>query len=66
MLATDDQVFTSGPDAARSIRSITLREAELCEANRTLTPEMVDALWDSGLMTYSNVPAAGGTEPVAS
>ena len=60
MLATQDHVFTSGPDAARSIRAITRQEADACEANRTLTSTMVDALWDSGLMTYLNVPEAGG------
>lgn len=52
-----------GLTAARSLRSVTAEEAATCEEQRTLTARMVDSLWDSGLMTYMNVPEAGGSEP---
>jgi alkylation response protein AidB-like acyl-CoA dehydrogenase len=52
-----------GPTAARTLREVTHHEAAPSEDHRTLTPALVDALWDSGLMTYLNVPEAGGCEP---
>ena len=54
---------TMGPEAARSLRELTAREAPRCEAQRTLTDEMVAALWASGLMTWANPAAAAGAEP---
>lgn len=51
------------PEAARSIRHILEAEAGPSEAARTLTPTAVDALWDSGLMTFMNPREAGGEEP---
>ncbi len=53
----------NGLDAAIGLRELTAIEAPACEAQRTLTTTMVDALWDSGLMHYLNVPEAGGAEP---
>ena len=53
----------NGLDAATSIREVASRFAEINEAQRTLAPEMVDALWGSGLMTFMNVPEAGGSQP---
>lgn len=38
-------------------------EAGPSEAARTLTSTAVEALWDSGLMTYLNPAEAGGSEP---
>jgi alkylation response protein AidB-like acyl-CoA dehydrogenase len=52
-----------GPAAARGLRPVSEQEAAACEAARTLTEPMVEALWASGLMTYLNVPEAGGSEP---
>jgi alkylation response protein AidB-like acyl-CoA dehydrogenase len=52
-----------GPAAARSLRELSAAQAAPSEAARTLTPRMVEALWDSGLMAYANVPDAGGAEP---
>jgi len=52
-----------GPAAARSLRELTSVEAARSEEDRTLTSPLVDALWDTGLMTYLNVPEAGGVEP---
>ncbi len=49
--------------AARSIRQTLDAEAGPSEAARTLTPAAVDALWESGLMTYLNPREAGGDEP---
>ncbi len=49
--------------AAKSIRQTLEAEAGPSEAARTLTPTAVDALWDSGLMTYMNPREAGGEEP---
>ena len=54
---------TDGPAAALALREITAEEAPRSEARRTLSDRMVDALWDSGLMTFMNAPEAGGTEP---
>jgi indole-3-acetate monooxygenase len=51
------------PEAARSIRHVLEAEAGPSEAARTLTPTAVDALWDSGLMTFMNPREAGGEEP---
>ncbi len=53
----------SGVDAARALRAVTAAEADACERARTLTPRMVDALWDSGLMQFFNPSEAGGSEP---
>ncbi len=49
--------------AARSIRQTLEAEAGPSEAARTLTPAAVDALRDSGLMTYMNPREAGGATP---
>ena len=53
----------NGPEAARSIREVLEEQAEPSEQARTLSQPAVDALWDSGLMTYLNPTAAGGSEP---
>ena len=53
----------NGLKAAAGIREVLEAEAEPSEAARTLTPTAVDALWDSGLMTYLNPEEAGGQEP---
>jgi alkylation response protein AidB-like acyl-CoA dehydrogenase len=52
-----------GVAAARSLRDVTLHEASASESGRTMSDRMVDSLWDSGLMTFLNVPEAGGSEP---
>ena len=52
-----------GPTAALALRGITAQEASASESARTMSDRMVDALWDSGLMTYMNAPEAGGTDP---
>lgn len=52
-----------GPSAALKIREVLEAEAQPSEDARTLTPTAVDALWDSGLMTYLNPVEAGGCEP---
>lgn len=50
-------------EAARSLRDLAATEASVSETQRTLSGRLVDALWDTGLMTYMNVPDAGGSEP---
>jgi alkylation response protein AidB-like acyl-CoA dehydrogenase len=52
-----------GVSMAKSIEAIVLEGAAEAEALRTLPQKTVDALWDSGLMQWSNPIAAGGTEP---
>ncbi len=52
-----------GVRAAESLRDLTAREAAASEQRRTLSEPLVDALWDSGLMTHLNAPEAGGCEP---
>lgn len=56
-------VESPGLRMARSIEKIALQEAAPSELNRTLTPPIVEALWDSGLMQFMNPSAAGGQEP---
>ncbi len=58
MTATFDAVRT-----ARGLRDLTEREAPVSEQQRTLSAPLVDALWDTGLMTFLNTPEAGGFEP---
>ena len=53
----------SGVEAARSLRDLTAQEAQRCEEQRTLTEEMVGALWACGLMTWANPAEADGSEP---
>jgi len=50
-------------EAARSLRPLSRDAAARSEQERTLSSDYVDALWDSGLMTFMNVPEAGGCEP---
>ncbi len=57
------ETLIDGLAAARTLRDVTSQEAENCEAQRTLSARMVESLWESGLMTYLNVPEAGGSEP---
>lgn len=63
MTIVNNESRLDGLAAARSLRETSARLAPACEAERTLTTEMVDALWDSGLMTWLNVPECGGSEP---
>lgn len=48
---------------ARGMRELVAAEAAESERMRTLTPAIVDAMWDTGLMTAFNPVAAGGVEP---
>jgi alkylation response protein AidB-like acyl-CoA dehydrogenase len=50
-------------EMARSLRDVVRAHAEASERARTLTPEIVEALWKSGLMQVQNPPEAGGLEP---
>jgi alkylation response protein AidB-like acyl-CoA dehydrogenase len=52
-----------GPEAARSLAGLVAASAEEAERLRTLPPELVDALWRSGLMQLMNPREAGGSEP---
>ncbi len=52
-----------GADAARTLRPLVAEEAADSERNRTLNRRTVDALWESGLMTWCNPSEAGGREP---
>jgi alkylation response protein AidB-like acyl-CoA dehydrogenase len=52
-----------GVAVAQRLRPITASEASVSEARRTLSEPLVDALWDSGLMTWLNVDEAGGGAP---
>jgi alkylation response protein AidB-like acyl-CoA dehydrogenase len=59
----DGPTTNEGLRMARSIRSLVMEQAEACERERTLTKEVVDGLWSSGLMGYLNPAVAGGAEP---
>jgi indole-3-acetate monooxygenase len=58
-----DAVTIDGLEAAQSLRHLTSEEAGLSEEARTLSPATVAALWETGLMQWSNPQAAGGSEP---
>ena len=53
----------SGTSLVDSMAELVLAEAAACEANRTMTPAIVDAMWECGLMSYLNPAEAGGSEP---
>ena len=55
-----------GPEVARGLRSLSEREAPVSETARTLSEPLVEALWETGLMTYLNAPEAGGVQPAFS
>jgi alkylation response protein AidB-like acyl-CoA dehydrogenase len=55
--------MADGPGKVRSIEAVVTAEAAACEQARTLTPRVVDAMWDSGLFRYMNPAEAGGDEP---
>lgn len=48
---------------ARGMRELVAAEAAESERMRTLTPAIVSAMWDTGLMSAFNPVAAGGVEP---
>ncbi|MGV0645292.1 acyl-CoA dehydrogenase family protein [Mycolicibacterium sp. XJ2546] len=48
---------------ARGMRELVAAEAAESERTRTLTPAVVEAMWDTGLMSAFNPVAAGGVEP---
>ena len=48
---------------ARGMRELVMAEAAESERLRTLTPAIVDEMWESGLMSSFNPVAAGGVEP---
>ncbi|KUI22631.1 acyl-CoA dehydrogenase [Mycobacterium sp. GA-1285] len=50
-------------ERVRTLREIVQREAGESERLRTLSPAVVEAMWDTGLMTAFNPAPAGGSEP---
>lgn len=46
-----------------AMAALVTAEAADCEALRTLTPPVVDAMWSTGLMARFNPAEAGGAEP---
>jgi alkylation response protein AidB-like acyl-CoA dehydrogenase len=52
-----------GPGKVQSIAEVVLAEAAASEQARTLTPRLVGAMWDAGLMRHMNPAEAGGSEP---
>lgn len=48
---------------AKSVEQVVTEQAAAGEAQRTLTPPVVEALWESGLMHWLNPVQAGGSEP---
>jgi indole-3-acetate monooxygenase len=52
-----------GPTIAARMRGTVLAEAAAAETARTLTPAIVDAMWEQGLMQFLNPAEAGGREP---
>ncbi|MFY1621018.1 acyl-CoA dehydrogenase family protein [Micromonospora sp. WMMD736] len=56
-------VHANPVELARGLRDIVAAEAAESERRRTLTPPIVDAMWESGLMTAFNPIVADGIEP---
>jgi alkylation response protein AidB-like acyl-CoA dehydrogenase len=52
-----------GADLVAAMTEVVTAEAGASEEARTLTAPIVDAMWDTGLMTYMNPAPAGGSEP---
>jgi alkylation response protein AidB-like acyl-CoA dehydrogenase len=52
-----------GPSKVQSIADIVTAESAACEQARTLTPHVVDAMWEAGLFRHMNPAEAGGDEP---
>jgi alkylation response protein AidB-like acyl-CoA dehydrogenase len=50
-------------DRAVGLRDLVRREAAASEGLRTMSPPIVEGLWDSGLMQAMNPAVAGGIEP---
>lgn len=48
---------------ARELDAVVTANAAACEEKRTLNQAVVDALWQSGLMTWMNPAQAEGSEP---
>jgi alkylation response protein AidB-like acyl-CoA dehydrogenase len=51
---------------AQTLREVVQAHAEESERLRTLSPAIVDAMWENGVMTAVNPVAAGGAEPTLS
>jgi alkylation response protein AidB-like acyl-CoA dehydrogenase len=56
-------VTVNGPEAARALRDLVAQESADSERRRTLNQRTVEALWESGLLQWSNPLEAGGCEP---
>lgn len=56
-------ITENGTSLVDAMAELVLAEAASCEANRTLTASVVDAMWECGLMSYLNPAEAGGSEP---
>lgn len=54
---------STGTDLVAALADIVAEEAAAAEAARTMTPGIVGALWETGLMRYMNPAEAGGAEP---
>jgi len=56
-------IRTDGPAMVEAMAKLVTAEAEACEALRTTTPPVVEAMWATGLMSRFNPIEAGGVEP---
>lgn len=60
---TDTHIDLDGPGMVAAMASLVESEAGACEALRTTTPPVVDAMWETGLLQHFNPVEAGGSEP---
>jgi alkylation response protein AidB-like acyl-CoA dehydrogenase len=60
---TTTPVRVSPVELAMGMRDLVAAEAEASERDRTLSPPVVEEMWNTGLMTAFNPAAAGGVEP---
>ncbi|HKA16298.1 MAG TPA: acyl-CoA dehydrogenase family protein [Myxococcota bacterium] len=55
--------IADGPSKVRAVADVAAAEAAASERARTLTPRLVEAMWEAGLMSHMNPAEARGTEP---
>src|SRR5690348_6371058 len=61
--ATSTGARAAAPARVDAMPGVVTAAAEACGQLRTTTPPVVDAMWDTGLMTRFNPAEAGGGEP---
>lgn len=62
-MTTTPELTRTAPEQVAAMADLVRAEAAACEAGRTLSAPVVEAMWQSGLMGRFNPTEAGGAEP---